>query len=194
MNRFVINLESDHERLDSVSKEMLSQEYNDWHLFKACRDAKGSTGISMSFKKIIIENYQKPSVHIFEDDVKFTSKDSRKIFESVMETLPSDWDIFLGGSYWYEIDYVTKGFIKVLDFCSLHNVAIRKSAYDKVLAHDVAVEENIDRWLGRFSKQKKLNVFLCDPQIAIQHPGYSHNVCKKVDYSNRLKKMNIQYD
>jgi hypothetical protein len=193
MNRYVISL-GDNERLSRTTIEMNSQyDSDDWNFFKGVKDNRGSTGISMSFKKAIIENYQEPAVHILEDDIKFTAKNSRKIFESVMEILPKNWDIFLGGSYWYEIDCQTKGFIKVLDFSSLHNAVIRKSAYDKLLAHDVSVQDNIDRWLGMLSKQKKLNVFLCDPQIAIQHPGYSYNINRNVDYSNRLKKMNVLY-
>lgn len=177
-------------------EEMDSHYKGEYKIFEAITDKKGSTGISLSFKKIIIENYQEPAVHIFEDDIKFTHSTSRKVFEDVMKTLPEDWDIFLGGSYSHEIDYKTKGFIKVLDFSSLHNVIIRKSAYDKLLAHDVNEKniENIDRYIGRLSKFKKLKVFLCDPQIAIQHPGHSYNIGRKQDYSHMLKEMNILYE
>lgn len=193
MNRYVISL-GDIDRVSRTRSEMTSQYGGDWDFFKGVKDEKGSTGISMSFKKIIIENYQETTIHIFEDDIKFTSKNSRKIFEESMSSLPENWDIFIAGSYMYETDYQANGYIKVFDFCSLHSVVINKSAYDKILAHDVSVQDNIDRWLGMLSKQKKINVFLCDPQTAIQYPGYSHNVNRDVDYSNRLKKMNIQYD
>lgn len=193
MNRLVISL-GDIDRVSRTRAEMISQYDSDWEFFKGVKDEKGSTGISMSFKKVIIENYQEPAIHIFEDDIKFTSKNSRKIFEESMSVLPEDWDIFIAGSYWYEIDYQTKGYIKVFDFSSLHSAVINKSAYDKILSHDVSIQDNIDRWLGMLSKQKKLNVFLCDPQTAIQYPGYSHNINRDVDYSNRLKTMNIQYD
>jgi hypothetical protein len=44
------------------------------------------------------------------------------------------------------------------------------------------------------SLKVELNVYLCNPQVAIQYAGYSYNAGKVVDYSGKLKAMNIIYE
>jgi GR25 family glycosyltransferase involved in LPS biosynthesis len=190
LKRFVINIPTQKQRLSRTIKEMDGQGY-DFTVFNAVTDEIGYKGISMSFRKIIIENYDQEYIHILEDDVKFTSKDSRTVFEATMNSLPKKWDIFLGGSYWYKKEEDLGSSIKLLDFSSLHSVVIKKKAFDKVLAHDYSIMENIDRYLGRLSADGKLNVYLCNPQVAIQYPGFSSNTGTKVNYTDMLKDKNI---
>lgn len=190
MKRFVIHIKGCNRHARMIS-EMDSLYKGEYEIFDAVTDEKGYKGISMSFRKLIIENYQQPMIHVFEDDVKFVHNKSREVFESNLKLLPADWDIFLGGSYDFQLDHKGNGFQKVLDFSSLHNVIIRKSAYDKILSHDYEVFDNIDRFIGTLSSQGKLKVYLCDPQVAIQYPGYSFQRNKKVDYSDKLKEKNI---
>lgn len=190
MKRFIINIPSQKQRLSRTIKEMEGQGY-DFTVFNAITDKPAYKGISMSFRKIITENYDQELIHIFEDDVKFTSKDSRSVFESTMKELPGEWDIFLGGSYWYKKEKDLGSVIKLADFSSLHSVVIKKKAFDKVLSHDYEVMENIDRYLGRLSLDGKLNVYLCNPQVAIQYPGFSSNTGTKVNYTDMLKDKNI---
>jgi GR25 family glycosyltransferase involved in LPS biosynthesis len=194
VKRLVINIERDKLRRDRTVEELASHGYKDFEIMKAVEDVDPKKGISMSFRKAIIENYQEPYLHIFEDDIMFSSKDSYRVFNDNMNLLPQDWDVYLGGSYEYKIDYKTKGFIKVLDFSSLHSVVIKKKAYDKILAHNYSIMDNIDRYMGYLSKNKQLNVFLCDPQVAIQYPGYSYQIKKNVNYTDRLRDKNILYD
>jgi hypothetical protein len=56
----------------------------------------------------------------FEDDVKFTSPNSRKRFEEVYQTLPEDWDVFLGGIYmWDKTLIINDSLTKCRDFSGL---------------------------------------------------------------------------
>lgn len=190
MKRFVIHIKGC-DRLTRMVSEMDSLYKGEYEIFDAVTDEKGYKGISMSFRKLIIENYQQPMIHVFEDDVKFVSPRSREVFEDCFKKLPDNWDIFLGGSYSFDSAYKENSYHRVLDFSSLHNVIIRKSAYDKILTHDYEVFDNIDRYIGTLARQGKLNVYLCDPQVAVQYPGYSFQRGKKVDYTSKLKEMNI---
>jgi len=194
MRRIVINIESDKHRRSRTELELKNHGYDDFVFMNAITDKYPKKGISMSFRKAIIENYDQEYLHIFEDDVKLVDDNSKEYFDGVLKILPDEWDIFLGGSYEFKTDYKTKGYIKVLDFSSLHSVVIRKKAYDKVLAHDYSIMEDIDRYLGYLSKNKKLNVFLCDPQVAVQYPGFSYNRGKEVDYTNKLKDKNLLHE
>lgn len=192
VNRYLINVPSDKQRLERSLKELNSQGYEDVKVFRAIVDKDSYKGISMSFKNIIIENYNNPMVHIFEDDVKFTSKKSMEIFDYGFSVLPSDWDIYLGGSYSHLVEQELQGLRKIENFRSLHCVVIRKSAYDMFLSHDWTASNynNIDAWVA----MKKPNVYLCNPQIAIQYNGYSHNQKAKVNYDHFLNDKNILHD
>lgn len=153
-------------------------------------------GISQAFRNVIQSNINEPELLIFEDDVKFTSRYSRDNWDICVKQLPDDWDILLGGSYAYDaIGSPTRGLIKVGDFSSLHCILVRQKAYSVLLSHNEhCTNKHIDRYLGMLSQQGKLNVYLCDPMIAIQYPGYSHNRGKEVDYSYKLKGKNILID
>jgi hypothetical protein len=98
----------------------------------------------------------------------------------------------LGGIYWTDgKDPFNEYLDKVEDFCALHCVLVRKKAYQHFISHNSYEIKNIDRHLGKLSKEGKLNAYVCNPMIAIQSPGFSYHVGKAVDYSNRLKEFNI---
>lgn len=185
-NKFVIHIKGS-PRYNRMRKEMNTHYAGEYSVFDAIVDPDPKKGISESFKAIIEENYDEPFIHIFEDDVKFTGEKSREIFEYAFSKLPEDWDIYLGGSYTYDKPHDIGHLIKIQEFRSLHCVVIKKSAYDAFLSHDVNEIPNIDTWVAR----QGLNVYLCDPQIAIQHNGYSYNMKGSVNYDNFLKDKNI---
>ncbi len=159
----------------------------EYQIFEAVKNKKGSIGISMSFKRIIEENYDEPEIHIIEDDIKFTSENSRVYFEEQYKKLPEDWQIYLGGSYTHLVDEKLSGLLKIRDYRTFNSLVIRKSAYDHILSHDVATHENIDHWVSTKIK----HAYLCYPMVAIEHSGYSYNAGRKVDYSGHLKNKEI---
>jgi GR25 family glycosyltransferase involved in LPS biosynthesis len=189
MKKFVIHLPEQRERLKTLTYEM-NRFYLDYTICPGVKMDVGSKGISESFKRVIRDNINEEKILIFEDDVKFTSDKSLVRFFECMESLPDNWDILLGGSYWYEEEVKLGNLIKVKDFCSLHCVLIRKSAYEAFLSHSGQVKD-IDRYLGKLSCEGKLNVYLCDPMIAVQYNGFSFNRNNTVNYDSLLRKFNI---
>lgn len=146
-------------------------------------------GLNKTIHKIVSENLNRPYIHILEDDVLFTSKKSREYFEEVFKTLPNDWDIFLAGAYTDPENYikVSDTLFKMRKFSALHCVIFRNTTYKYIL-------ENTTEHMDYFLSKKKLNVYLCNPTVAIQYPGYSYQLRKSLDYHHIENKMNILRD
>lgn len=174
------------------SLEHLKKIFPDVELFDGIFNVDGAKGISDSFKGVVQKYSSEEYLLIFEDDVRFQADSSIIQLQKAIDSLPEDWDILLGGSYWIESKSRYNDVLdKVTDFCSLHCAFVRKRAFPFFLSHDCSEIRQIDRHLGRFSKEGKLNVYLCNPMVAIQEAGYSYNVKKVVDYSYRLKDFNV---
>ena len=189
----VIHIEGD----KSNHAEELGSFEIDYSVFNGVVKQKASDGISESFKQIIRESKDLSHVLIFEDDVKFTSKHSRENWEICKSKLPDDWDVLLGGSYQYDLHESQpqdKALIRLADFSSLHCVLINAKCYEHILSHDTSEVPHIDRWLGKLAKENKINVYLCNPQIAIQHNGFSRTRGKDVNYDYLLTDKNILHD
>jgi hypothetical protein len=140
---------------------------------------------------VIRNNINEKRILIFEDDVKFTSSRSMHYFYDCVGQLPEDWDILLGGSYSYLEKSREGNLIKVSDFSSLHCTLVRDTAFKHFLSHNPEDVKDIDRHLGKLSKKGELSVYLCNPMIAIQHNGYSHNKERAVNYDNLLKRYKL---
>jgi hypothetical protein len=189
MKKLVIHLPEQRERLKTLTYEM-NRFYLDYTICQGIKMNPGYKGVSESFKKVIRENINEERILIFEDDVKFTSNKSIAMFLECIKSLPDDWDILLGGSYWYQEDCNLGNLIKVKDFCSLHCVLVRNTAYEHFLSHGDEPKE-IDRHLGKLSSEDKLNAYLCNPMIAVQYNGFSSNRGHNVNYDRLLKDFNI---
>lgn len=163
----------------------------DYEIFDAIKLSPGNKGISESFKEVIRHNINEKRILVFEDDVKFTSKKSINQFYDCIRDLPSDWDILLGGSYSFSEVSRSGNLIKAGDFSSLHCVLIRDTAYKHFLSHNTEEIKDIDRHLGMLSKKGELNVYVCNPMVAIQYNGFSHNKERSVNYDNLLKGYNV---
>jgi tRNA(His) 5'-end guanylyltransferase len=193
MNRVVIHIQGRND--DRMTRELDSMYPNDWKVFDAIQLTPAKKGIAESFKQVIRENYKSDMVQVFEDDLLFTTSKARTIFEENFHRLPSDWDIYLAGSYISEHQksqaIKLSGLLKLKEFSSLHNVIFRNTCYDKIL--DYRFEDsklNIDTYLSGCG----LNVYVCDPQVCIQYNGYSYNQGKSIDLSHYYKNMNIKFD
>ena len=163
----------------------------DYTITKGISMKFGHEGISATFKQIVkrAQHMSYKQIMVVEDDIKFTSVDSKEYLEKAIDSLPDDWDILLGVSYGYEKLYNENEYlIKVGDFTSLICTVFNRSSYDKVLGHHPENTEysNIDKYLGSLSKKRELNVYLIDPMIAMEYPGHSYNKKREVDYTSRL--------
>lgn len=170
-----------------ATSELDSQYKGEYQFVPAVVDKVHSWhGLNKTIQKIVSENLDSPFIHLFEDDVLFTSTRSRQYFEEVFKTLPADWDIFLGGAYTDPENYIkiSDTLFKMRRFSSLHCVILRNTTYKHILENNI---EHMDYFLSK----KKLNVYLCNPTVAIQYPGYSYNLRKSTDYRHIEKKMNI---
>lgn len=143
-------------------------------------------GLNETIHQIVRSNLDREYIHLFEDDILFTSKKSRIYFEEVFSKLPSDWDIFLGGAYTHSNNYGKDfgEFIKMNKFSSLHCVILRNTTYRHIL-------ENKTEHMDYFLSGKKMNVYLCNPTVALQYPGYSYQFRRSTDYRHMEAKMNI---
>jgi hypothetical protein len=193
---YCIHLSKRTDREENMYKELDYFVPNQYIILEAEKHPIGKIGVSRSFKKAIREAKKNnlEQVLIFEDDVRFTSKSSREAFQRAMESLPDDWDILLGGIYadtnLFDYNDCMK---KVESFSALHCVLMRDTVYDKILEHkeDDHKTIHLDTYLGEFSKNGTLNIYVAYPMIAIQYEGKSNTVNKVVDYSNYLKKYDI---
>lgn len=188
MLRKVIHIPGSKRRTHIVN-EMNSHYLNEYEFFDAIVNNQTPTkGLSDSIKKIITDNYNEPLIHILEDDVKFTSKNSRKYFEEIFEKLPEDWDIYLGGSYGFDVLSSHEGFVKCNSFSSLHSVVINKKCYDIIMAHDSNdwAFRHLDFYLSNQIKNG-LNVYLAYPMVAVQIPGFSYLKKSLVNHDDLLK-------
>lgn len=188
MKKIAIFLE---ERREQITTE-LSRFFNDFELFEATRATPGSLGLSDSYKRLINKHKDEKELFLFEDDVFFTSDKSIEYFTECYNSLPNDWDILLGGSYWFQNPInIGSNLIKVKDFCSMHCIIIKNTTYEHFLNHDTEKQKHIDRYLGELAKENKLNIYLANPMIAIQKPGYSFLANKEVNYTNMLSNKSL---
>lgn len=177
-------------RLERVTEE-LSYNGVDFEIFEAITSGKVVDNIADSFKAVIKKNYHNDSTLIFEDDINFTSKYSIRNWDICVSELPDDWDILLGGCYTLSHEQGSGALLKAIDFRSLHCSLFNKKSYDKVMSH---ANGHIDAYLSDLCSKGQLNVYVCNPMVAIQHPGYSFNRSQNVDYSYMLKNFNVLYD
>jgi GR25 family glycosyltransferase involved in LPS biosynthesis len=195
---YVVHLKKRKDREENMIKE-LNSFINKWEVFDAIKMNPGYKGTSESFKTIIRKAKEKglEQVLIFEDDVRFTSKKSKEKFQKAIDSLPEKWDILLGGVYTLskprkieELKF-NEHLLKIGDFSSLHCILINKSCYDKILEHKPNEVKHLDRYLGKLSRENKINAYLAYPMVAIQYNTYSDNVNKHVNYNKLLDKFEL---
>lgn len=121
-------------------------------------------------------------VLIMEDDIELR-KGAEDYLNLALKAVPNDWDVLLGGIYHGKNFHYNDYWNKVGEFCGLHFYIVNKSAYDKILLYDG--KHHIDRWMNKGGT--KLNCYVTSKFVATQRNGFSDNVSKKVDYSDKLK-------
>jgi GR25 family glycosyltransferase involved in LPS biosynthesis len=169
--KYVIHLEERTDRYE-LMKEDLFVQYPECNIFNALKDPEdGCRALSKGFRNLFMESLRtgEDMILTFEDDVKFTSPQSRKRFEEVYQTLPDDWDIFLGGIYiWEKPQILNDTLAKCRDFSGLHMALWRNTSFQKMLEHQPEngiKPADIDRFISRTD----LNVYICYPMVAVQH-------------------------
>lgn len=112
-------------------------------------------------------------VFIAEDDIKFTA---RGAFEYFLQNEPQQYDIYLGGIIYGNINADNS----VNDFAGAHLYKINKRFYNTFLS--LPEEIDIDRTLANKGK-----FIVCKPFAAIQQNGFSDNQKKYRNYNRYLQ-------
>lgn len=177
MSLHIIHLPGRSDRLKILHDELASQKINDFILWEGIIDSEGNStkAISRAHKQIVrhakIKNLTE--VMIAEDDIHFTSAGS---FNYFLKTKPATFDLYLASVIWGKV----KDNHTVTDFSGLTLYIVNQSFYNTFLS----IPEEID--LDRALNNKGI-FHVCEPFIAIQHPGYSDHKGSYCDYSDYLK-------
>ncbi len=172
----IIHLSTRFDREKSFKKELKEQGIFDYKIWEGIVDPNIPVrGISKAHKQIV--RYGRDNLFqeilIAEDDLRFTSKGS---FEFYLKNKPKDFDIYLSGIYFGELnpDNVVK------DFSGLTFYIINQRFFDIFLSMPENV--NLDR-----SLKNKGKFIVCNPFTVIQYNGFSDNVKRDCNYDGYLK-------
>lgn len=188
--KYIINLPERVDRLRSVDSELKWLFYDEsYTLVDGVRLSPARDGIAQSHLNCIKQAKEGlyPYCIIIEDDCIFQAKEhTREYVYNALENVPDDWDILLSGVYDVKgSEKFNDYWFKVREFCGLHFYIVKNTAYDKILSYTPGT--HIDRWMGRSG----LNCYVSKKFFAIQSNGFSDNVGKDVDYSDKLSKFEL---
>lgn len=130
------------------------------------RKIMGFENIVLSHQQIVRDAKSRglQSVLIAEDDLRFSSKNSMKVF---LESIPEDFDLFFGVVYTGTIQdkRIVHG------FSGMQFYLVSEKFYDVFLS--APNKKHLDVWLGQSCHL--YNYFCCDPFIAFAESNYSDN-------------------
>lgn len=187
----LINLPERIERLTLARSEIkrLFEFEKQIHIIAGCRRKTSQEGIAQAHLNCVLlaKTNNWPAVIIAEDDLLFTSSNSKSYAEDCFSDAPEDFDILLSGIYHGTLGTSTKpNWSKVDNFCALHFYVVNEKAYDKILNFDFRL--HIDRWMG-----PHLNCYVTNKFWCIQRNGWSDNVGKEVNYNSYLNSYQLVY-
>ncbi len=171
----IIHLEHRKDRFKLLENQLVEQNIVNYRLWEGIVDKNPKRGIAKAHKQIIewANNQKLPSILIAEDDIKFTARGAFKYF---LQNEPKDYDIYLGGIIYGNINSDNS----VNDFSGTHLYKINKRFYNTFLS--LSEEKDIDRSLANKGK-----FVVCNPFAAIQHNGFSDNQKKDQNYDRHLQ-------
>lgn len=132
------------------------------------------TCISRSFKKIIsfAKENELPQICVMEDDCVFTAPGAWQYF---LDNIPSYFDMYIA-SYYSGLETYNH---RIEDFRGMTLIIVHSKFYDKFIA--LPEDKNIDHALSYHGEY-----FVSPLFAAIQCPGYSDQMKKHVDYTNKM--------
>lgn len=183
MKLHIINLEERKDRNYQMKQQV--RKFNFDHIFIEAIRGDGSYGPGMSHCKCIeyaIKN-NLDSILVCEDDV-MLKKDTIEKLINLLEKLPYDWDIFLGGaSGLHDCSKINDLIFKVGNFSGIHFIVYREKVYQKVLNwlnskkkrrfRKFSTYPHIDRYLGKLSTKNDINVYAPFEFLVDTYDSYS---------------------
>lgn len=168
------------ERAEQCLQEVERQQIPVTRYWQPVPDTKSVVrSINLSHKAIIqyAKDNRLPEVCVLEDDVFFPAADGWQYF---LRNKPSDFDIYLGGTY--ALEYPVTNPISRID--GFHCYIMAERFYDTFLSvpDDVHIDTVLDG-KGLFH--------LCYPMAAIQRPAWSYNLNQFTDRNRVLREGDV---
>jgi GR25 family glycosyltransferase involved in LPS biosynthesis len=144
----------------------------------------GNCGCNLSHFLIIQAAYIMglPAILIFEDDVVLHA-DFVRLMNECIRQLPYEWDmLMLGGSHREAPEPFRPNLLRVKKAFCTHGYIIRESMYAELLQRMLPFDKPQDELLTEF--QKTHRIFITDPPLAWQDPGFSDIEGRIMNYSH----------
>lgn len=174
------------ERYTQLLKELKSQNILDYKIcdgIEATDELPAMTAILRAHKRVVqdAKDNDLPMVCIAEDDIMFTHQFSWDYF---IQKIPAYFDLYLA-SYYSGLETFDN---RIEMFRGMTLYVVARKFYDKFLDLPETTKKgseiipiNIDNALDKTGE-----FFVCPRFVAIQHPGYSDQMKKFVDYTDRI--------
>jgi glycosyl transferase family 25 len=154
---------------------------------------RGAIGCYLShldiYKKIASSN--KKYGLIFEDDVMIASDFYKRMLYG-LNTVPSDWDMYLLGLICLKCD-VNNDYINVTRFWGTHGYLLKKESAIKLVNYlDRLLDKQIDADVSLLIKQKKIKVYGINPIIVTQQNMFLSDI--QVPVENNIDAFNEEFN
>ena len=185
MKALIINLESQTKKRLQVLNETAKLKDIQCEIMPAIYDTNPLKGCTLSHLKCV--EYAKENklefILILEDDVIFEDNVNEVLKKSLHEIQQFEWNIlYLGGLIKSHSKIVTPNLIHAKVVNTTHAYIIHKRFYDIVLNLDMNII--IDKSYRMLSETHPM--YMCNPMVAYQRPGYSLLQKKDVNYKNEM--------
>jgi len=189
LKKWVISMEEDQERYERFQKQapIHGMGVQKWTSF---RMTPGQKGLGLAYKTMFKQALERGEgcLLTFEDDCQFTHPYAIDWFWKAYQDLPPHWDVYLGGAFGTDLeDTESPNIKKCLEFSGTHMALWSYNAMNTIVKfYDPEVKSNrshIDRFIGNpfrpFSEsleEWRLNVYVCDPIVAVQEVGVQSRI------------------
>jgi hypothetical protein len=182
----IIHNEKNLDRHFSILEQLTSQGIENYTFEPAVFKENSTAAVREAHQNIVIKNYDKEEITIFEDDIIFTSPKSWELYWEWYKELPDDWSIYLGGLYSFKRKVSISGNLYRIDggMSGLHWYTIRKKFYDKFL--ECQEKFHIDRWVGHTGTPKYAPKLLPSRQAEVDFEKWAAS--ERINRSRKVKR------
>jgi glycosyl transferase family 25 len=187
MHALIINIESNTERRAQILEEVKKLDDITYEVTPAITHDNGSIGCTLSHLKCI--EYAKQNdweyVLILEDDTVFMGNVNEVFKKTFQEVCEYEWNLlYLGGLIRSKSEKISDNLVHVIKSNTTHAYVIHKRFYDIALS----IDTNIAIDLSYRSLSYKHKMYMCNPMVAFQRPGWSSIQRAFVDYKPEMLK------
>lgn len=170
----ILHLKRRTDRYEPLMQQLAAQNIEDYRLWEGIEHENVWTGVSQAHKQIVRDAKEKelPVCCIGEDDLVFTDLNSWKYFN---DHTPPYFDMYIA-SYYSGLETFDH---RIESFRGMTLYKVANKFYDKFLS--LPEDKNIDNALDF-----KGEYFVSPKFCCIQTPGYSDQMKKVVDYTNKV--------